>query len=162
MSFCPEIRLNSAAVSCPSEVSTVSRQYWLNSCIQKSSCEVTSAGAVSSQCFEAIEFCRGFGVEFEEEPADTDLFHWHCFYVVFFVFWRLRSSEPCGCTLTLRDRFLSLSVLLRVMNRKMGMVHAVVLKRRRGRGTEHKSKLTKNIVGCWFLLEETNWSWAKR
>ena len=80
---------------------------------------------------------------------------------VFFVLWKLRSSEPCGCTLTLRDRFLSLSVLLRVMNKQMGVVHAVVLKRGRGRGTEHKWKLT-NIVGCCFLLEETNWSWAKR
>ena len=27
---------------------------------------------------------------------------------------KLRSSEPCGCTLTLRDRFLWLSVLVRV------------------------------------------------
>ena len=87
--------------------------------------------------------------------------HYGRIVVFFFVLWKLRSSEPCGCTLTLRDRFLSLSVLLRVMNKQMGVVHAVVLKRGRGRGTEHKWKLT-NIVGCCFLLEETNWSWAKR
>ena len=31
--------------------------------------------------------------------------------------WGLRSSEPCGCTLTLRDRFLWLSVLVRVGSR---------------------------------------------
>ena len=42
--------------------------------------------------------------------------------------WGLRSSEPCGCTLTLRDRFLWLSVLLvRVGVERWGQ-------RERGRG----------------------------
>ena len=34
--------------------------------------------------------------------------------------WRLRSSDPCGCTLTLRDRFLWLSVLVRVGAERWG------------------------------------------
>ena len=34
--------------------------------------------------------------------------------------WGLRSSEPCGCTLTLRDRFLWLSVLVRVGAERWG------------------------------------------
>ena len=34
--------------------------------------------------------------------------------------WGLRSSEPCGCTLTLRDRFLWLSVLVRVVAERWG------------------------------------------
>ena len=41
--------------------------------------------------------------------------------------WGLRSSEPCGCTLTLRDRFLWLSVLVRVGAERWGQ-------RERGRG----------------------------
>ena len=40
---------------------------------------------------------------------------------------KLRSSEPCGCTLTLRDRFLWLSVLVRVGAERWGQ-------RERGRG----------------------------
>ena len=41
--------------------------------------------------------------------------------------WMMRSSEPCGCTLTLRDRFLWLSVLVRVGAERWGQ-------RERGRG----------------------------
>ena len=51
---------------------------------------------------------------------------------------KLRSSEPCGCTLTLRDRFLWLSVLVRVGAERWGQ-------RERGRGGD----LGQGAEGRW-------------
>jgi hypothetical protein len=58
---------------------------------------------------------------------------------------KLRSSEPCGCTLTLRDRFLWLSVLVRVGAERWGQ-----RERERGRGgggTWGKVRKEDELVG---------------
>ena len=61
---------------------------------------------------------------------------------------KLRSSEPCGCTLTQRDRFLWLSVLVRVGAERWGQ-----RERGRGGGTWGKVRKEDGLVGnCGELV----------